>query len=322
MINLSKIIPKKDLNRSMSPQLLFYLMYICYSLVYRTYSTASILNLANISSNSISIVAVSGFLSSMFSFISSGFVGTWVDKSNRLDAMRKILSILVCTVSCEFLLSAYILSLRAQKLDTHPEFYIILPLLAATSNLAMSICSMTIERDWVVVISCGDSSFLSKINSNLSQIDLCCNTIVPAVVGYLFTSYGDQISLVLYGLSLWNFLTVFGTYSLLKSIYIKFPILAEKMIEVKDEKNKSVVTIAENSCYSMSGNFLEFVVGFEVSSFVLSCLLSQSYFFRFRATFFCRHYFVNLRVYELWVLFRDDISFSAVPKCVAGIYEM
>ncbi|OYY06532.1 MAG: hypothetical protein B7Y70_16305, partial [Rhizobiales bacterium 35-68-8] len=41
--------------------------------------------------------------------------------------------------------------------------------------------TMGLEKDWVVVLSNGNSEWLSKTNSIMTQIDLACNAIAPIV---------------------------------------------------------------------------------------------------------------------------------------------
>ena len=109
---------------------LLYLLYFAYSIMYRTYISASVLAMSKIKDSS--VVAIAGFLISFTIFISSTYIGSLIDKINRILAMKIIVVSEICSVSCEYTLSNIILN------DQNTEFRIliltVLPILSALSG--------------------------------------------------------------------------------------------------------------------------------------------------------------------------------------------
>ena len=109
---------------------LLYLLYFAYSIMYRTYLSASVLAMSKI--NDLSVVAIAGFLISFTIFISSTYIGSLIDKINRILAMKVIVVSEIFSVSCEYTLSNIILN------DQNTKFRIlilsILPILSALSG--------------------------------------------------------------------------------------------------------------------------------------------------------------------------------------------
>lgn len=58
-------------------------------------------------------------------------------------------------------------------------------LFAALNHLFYGIASVTLERDWVVVIADEDQEWLRIITANLRQIDLCTDLVAPSLVSLL-----------------------------------------------------------------------------------------------------------------------------------------
>lgn len=93
--------------------------------------------------------------------------------------------------------------------------------LAALSTLAGTIL---IEREWVVVISCGHPpSVLTGINSVIRRIDLSCKLLAPVFSGMVFSFVSAQASAV--ALALWNVASVGLEYWLFVSVYNGVPAL-------------------------------------------------------------------------------------------------
>ena len=65
---------------------------------------------------------------------------------------------------------------------------------AAPNVTALSFKTITqsIEKDWLVVLSDGDSAWLTSTNSIMTQIDLTSSTAAPAVTGFIFSYFKKQ----------------------------------------------------------------------------------------------------------------------------------
>ncbi|KAG2612314.1 hypothetical protein PVAP13_4KG270200 [Panicum virgatum] len=94
--------------------------------------------------------------------------------------------------------------------------------LAALSTLAGTIL---IEREWVVVISCGHPpAVLTGINSVVRRIDLSCKLLAPVFSGLVFSFVSAQASAA--ALALWIVASVGLEYWLFVSVYSGVPALA------------------------------------------------------------------------------------------------
>ncbi|KAH6776814.1 iron regulated 2 [Perilla frutescens var. frutescens] len=90
---------------------------------------------------------------------------------------------------------------------------------AVLSSLAGTIL---VEREWVVVISEGQSpGVLTKMNSVIRRIDLTCKLFAPVVTGFIISFVSLTASAVT--LAVWNIASVFVIYFLLMSVYKGIP---------------------------------------------------------------------------------------------------
>lgn len=119
------------------------------------------------------------------------------------------------------------------------------------SRLASTTTKISIERDWVVVISEQisltpeeKSENLSLINSQIRRIDLCTNIIAPLIAGFLMSFFnvkllynGTILSAVIF--AIWNLISFVIEIFLLSSVYKQFPALEKTKIERKIEEKKS-----------------------------------------------------------------------------------
>ena len=63
--------------------------------------------------------------------------------------------------------------------------------------MCFSSITLTIEKDWVVILSAGDSEWLAHTNSVMSQIDLLCESLGPALMGLIFMSVQLNVAALL-----------------------------------------------------------------------------------------------------------------------------
>jgi hypothetical protein len=199
---------KEDHSSEKKPRIEFILqmMYAVYSFTYRSYSSCSVLALSKIGDSS--VVAIAGLLISFLIFISATSLGSIIDRTDRMMAMIAIITVQIVSVTIEYSLTGSLL-ITGAIVDTSSMFLYILPSISAISGkllqikflkfeishikcflrflihqaLMLSLCAMNLEKDWVVVISNKDSKQLAYTNSHFYQIDLLCNSLVPATIG-------------------------------------------------------------------------------------------------------------------------------------------
>ena len=114
------------------------------------------------------------------------------------------------------------------------------------SNLASMAYSISIEKDWVIVIAQNGKSFakdsketLTKINSDLRRINLGVSVFAPILAGSImsFVKISERFNGVVVSalfFSVWNIVSLFAEYSLLTSVYNAVPELKKS----SESKNK------------------------------------------------------------------------------------
>lgn len=108
--------------------------------------------------------------------------------------------------------------------DHLPFLVYALPCLVAVAYLSFSTITQSVEKDWIVVLSDGQSDWLTSTNSVMSQIDLTCASLAPAAAGMLFSSFSLAVTAgILLATSL---TTAIGWVILLRYLYQAYPALA------------------------------------------------------------------------------------------------
>jgi solute carrier family 40 (iron-regulated transporter), member 1 len=211
--------------------LLLYAMHFCFAFVSRMWQIGIVLLVAELTQNSLYFIALSGLLSSSSVFFFSSPLGQLFDQYDRLTCITIALFLKLVSVSLGYALCAEMLSLSlplAEILNSYQIYSI--PIICAIADLSFSMITMGLEKDWVVVLSNGNSDWLSKTNSIMTQIDLACNAIAPIAAGILFSffSYGF-VALILLSI---NAAASFGLYIFLQRLYHSWEALSVKSLPV------------------------------------------------------------------------------------------
>lgn len=215
-----------------------YLMHFCFAFVSRMWDMGIVLLVAVITNNSLQLVALNGFASSFSVFMLMSTVGAWLDGTNRMVAVRIALSVKIVAVSLAYSVCAYLTVLDKSGDPTFHYFCLYsLPVLTAIVSLSFSTITQSIEKDWIVVLSGGDSSWLSTTNSTMSLIDLGCSSLAPALTGFLFTI--QSASGVAITLLASNFASTVLLYFYMLSLYNSWPSLAVRSSKKAVETNSS-----------------------------------------------------------------------------------
>lgn len=209
-----------------------YTMHFCFAFVSRTWDLGIVLLIASITNSSLFVVSLIGFMSAFFVFLMMPQVGKIMDKCNRLLVVQGALvlkAFLVCVVY------VWCYQFVSSSLDhiVNWKLYVI-PILVALVAVCFATVTQSIEKDWIVVLSCGDSTWLSVTNSSMSQIDLVCATIAPVFTGVLFGQLETKV-VVLVLLST-NLLATACLMWFLRSVYISWPALS---IQIKPPQSST-----------------------------------------------------------------------------------
>ena len=160
-----------------------YTMHLCYSFVAKSWDTAIILFIAQLTNNSLRVVALCGFLSSLSIFLFMTSIGRWLDKSDRLIVVKTSLIIKLIAVTTAYLICAFLINYNNIIHTTlFTIFLYLLPILFAITGVCFSTINQSVEKDWLVVLSDGNTDWLTNTNAVMSQIDLLCNSLAPVSV--------------------------------------------------------------------------------------------------------------------------------------------
>lgn len=208
-----------------------------------------VLLVAELTNNSLFLVAIMGLSSGVAVFLFMGVIGTLLDKTNRIIAVRIALLVKVFAVSIAYFICAYLNAtssadpvIAAKMIFDDPfkrALLYSLPLLVAIADMACCAINQSIEKDWIVVLSAKDTRWLSGTNSVMTQIDLGCSSLAPALTGLLFAYQSHTVvSLTLLGI---NAVAVVALYVFMSHLYHAWPALGQKVgvdvLEATDNLN-------------------------------------------------------------------------------------
>lgn len=227
-----------------------YVMHFFFAFASRMWDMGIVLLIAEITNNSLFLVAATGFISSLSIFLFMSSIGSWLDRNNRMLAVKLTLGTKAIAVSIAYLITVLLNHkqlILAPSIRTYALYT--LPILCAIAGVAFSTITQSVEKDWIVVLSGGDSAWLSETNSFMSQIDLACSSLAPAVTGFLFSTLSREAAAV--SLLLTNGITTAFLYSYMNNLYRSWPLLANRNKDSSDNKNKSESTTTSNQNKAM-----------------------------------------------------------------------
>ncbi|XP_076933305.1 solute carrier family 40 member 2-like [Bidens hawaiensis] len=195
----------------------------------RTWEFSVGLYMINVWPDSLLMAAAYGVVESASTTIFGPLVGQWIDNST----YPKVLRVWLLTQNISFIIAGVTVvgllispDLRVTSIPMFALLVVLTNLSGAVAVLSTLAGTILIEREWVVVISEGNSSnLLTKLNSTIRRIDLICTLFAPVVTGFIISFVSMIASAV--SLITWNILSVFLQYLLLNSVYKGIPALSE-----------------------------------------------------------------------------------------------
>uniref|UniRef100_A0A7N6B511 Solute carrier family 40 member n=1 Tax=Anabas testudineus TaxID=64144 RepID=A0A7N6B511_ANATE len=197
----------------------------------RMWNFAVAVFLVELYGNSLLLTAVYGLVVAGSVLLLGAIIGDWVDRNPRLKVAQT--SLLVqnsCVIVCGILLMV-VFQFKEQLVELYNGWilttcYILVISIANIANLASTATSITIQRDWVVVVAGQDSSKLADMNATVRIIDQLTNILAPMLVGQIMAFGSHFIGCGF--ISGWNLCSMCLEYALLWKVYQKTPALAVK----------------------------------------------------------------------------------------------
>lgn len=178
--------------------------------------------------------------SSLFSTISQlccvlfgGYVGSWIDHTNRIKLQQTALLVQNCAVVSSF---ALLIILERQYIGANPispvwSSFLFNVLfwgaiaLGALGAVASMITSISISKEWVIVIQKAHPYLpLTHVNATFRRIDLACKLLAPVAFALILRFTGLTASLII--VTSWNAISMIPESLLTQWLYRKVPELA------------------------------------------------------------------------------------------------
>ncbi|KAJ0006007.1 hypothetical protein NQD34_015901 [Periophthalmus magnuspinnatus] len=197
----------------------------------RMWNFAVAVFLVELYGNSLLLTAVYGLVVAGSVLLLGAIIGDWVDRNPRLKVAQTSLIVQnSCVIACGVLLMV-VFQFKEQLSVMYNGWilttcYILVITIANIANLASTAMSITIQRDWVVVVAGQDSSKLADMNATVRIIDQLTNILAPMLVGQVMAFGSHFIGCGF--ISGWNLVSMCVEYALLWKVYQKTPALATK----------------------------------------------------------------------------------------------
>jgi iron-regulated transporter 1 len=214
----------------------------------RLFEFGAVLFLANIYPNTLLPMSIYALVRALAAVLLSPFIGQYIDRTDRLISIRFSIVGQRCAVICSCLLFWAMM----EKADILPAWIdglalTLLSVLACVEKLCATANTVSVERDWVVVIGNNDEAYLQDMNTQMRRIDLFCKLIGPLAIALIDGFSPRTAVLVTLGL---NAISMLAEYGLIARVYHSVPGLRKHDSSISDETppEQSLATKARSSC--------------------------------------------------------------------------
>lgn len=233
---MEKAVSKKRWSESVvdfftSAKFLIYLGHALSTWGDRMWNFAVAVFLMELYGNSLLLTAVYGLVVAGSVLVLGAIIGDWVDKNPRLKVAQTSLIVQNSAVILCGILLMVVFQFKEQLTELYSGWllticYILVISIANIANLASTATSITIQRDWVVVVAGEDRNKLADMNATVRIIDQLTNILAPMLVGQIMQFGSHFIGCGF--ISGWNLCSMCLEYCLLWKVYQKTPALAIK----------------------------------------------------------------------------------------------
>lgn len=189
--------------QSHSPRGVLFKLYLSHTLstwCSRTFEFGAVLALAAIFPGTLLYASCYALIRSAAAAVLSSWIGEFVDRSNRLSAVRHSIIWQRVPVALSCILFLVMLTVRKSSLVTGSCFVATIAL-ACLEKLAAVGNTVAIERDWVIIVAEELNADRQDLNAVMRRIDLLCKLLAPVGIS-LVDSYSTTVAVwVIFGLS-------------------------------------------------------------------------------------------------------------------------
>ncbi|KAH7138388.1 Ferroporti-1 [Dendryphion nanum] len=190
----------------------------------RMFEFGAVIFLATIFPQTLFYTSLYALFRSATATLLSSWIGTLVDCTNRLTVVRHSIVYQRCSVACSCLILHVLLQRKEQRSVTLACFAVAVGL-ACLEKLAFIANTISIERDWIIVVSDALGSERQDLNSSMRRIDLVCKLLAPLCIS-LVDGYSTKVAIwVVFGL---NATSVLVEYFAIAQVFSAVPTLGQR----------------------------------------------------------------------------------------------
>jgi len=183
--------------------------------------------------------------------ILSSWIGRLVDRTNRLNMIRHTILWQRCSVAVSCLL-LLVLSQPSKNLVVTYACFAASAGLACVEKMAFIGNTVSVERDWVIVVADSISVARQDLNSSMRRIDLVCKLIAPLAVS-LVDAYSTKVAIcVILGQ---NMVSVVFEYFAIAQVFYAVPELAHRTASASQEGDGPLSESDSDPATSRGGYF-------------------------------------------------------------------
>lgn len=181
----------------------------------RLFEAAVVYFLAAVFSNNLLPISIYALLRNVVAIVLTAPVGAWIDRGNRLTVVRT--SILGQRISVAASCGLFWVMLRQPGIGHRATYglFAATVVLACIEKLSAGINMVSVERDWIVVITEGDESTRRVMNARLRRIDLFCKLGGPLAISLIAAA---SIRVAVYSTLGMNLASVLVEYLLIRTV--------------------------------------------------------------------------------------------------------
>jgi iron-regulated transporter 1 len=191
---------------------------------FRGFEFGAILFLATIYPGTLLPMSIYALVRAASAVILAPAIGRYIDNGERLKVIRSsiVWQRVAVVISCALF---WVMLAKKGSLPTWSMTILLGAsiLLACIEKLCSIMNTVSVERDWVVVIADDNESTLRQMNSQMRRIDLFCKLVSPLVIALLDGFSTEVAILVTFAM---NNTSMVVEYALIARVYKAFPSLA------------------------------------------------------------------------------------------------
>ncbi|KAF1985540.1 iron-regulated transporter [Aulographum hederae CBS 113979] len=162
-----------------------YVSHILSSWNSRVFEFGAILYLAKIFPGTLRPMSAYALARGLAAMVFAPVVGQYIDSGNRLQVVRVSIvgQRIAVAVSCVIflLLEISVCPIQSMKIG----MLVLLTLLACVEKLCATLNTVSVERDWVVVIAQNEEAVMRTMNAQMRRVDLLCKLLGPLFISLI-----------------------------------------------------------------------------------------------------------------------------------------